>query len=122
MEALFNKWLAKGIMANLSLHRIAIRVNKMKAEWNGKVIAESSDTVVVEGNHYFPLESLNQEFFQPSQSTTVCGWKGTAEYYNIVVDGKENPDAAWFYAEPKEKAAQIKGYVAFWKGVGVSNS
>jgi uncharacterized protein (DUF427 family) len=84
--------------------------------WNGVVVAESDDTVVVEGNHYFPLESLTAQVADSSK-TTVCPWKGTANYYTLVVDGAENPDAAWYYAEPKEAAAAIKGRVAFWKGV-----
>jgi len=91
----------------------------MKATWNGKVLAESSDIVVVEGNHYFPPESLNQEYFQPSESHTTCGWKGEASYYSVVVEGAENPDAAWYYPETKPDADQIKGRVAFWKGVKV---
>jgi uncharacterized protein (DUF427 family) len=92
----------------------------MKAIWNGKVIAESDDTVVVEGNHYFPVESIQKELFEPSKTTTVCSWKGTANYYTVVVDGKQNVDACWYYAEPKEAAKQIKGRVAFWTGVQVA--
>jgi uncharacterized protein (DUF427 family) len=91
----------------------------MKAIWNGKVLAESSETVVVEGNHYFPPESLHQQFFKPSGTTTVCPWKGTASYYSVDVDGKVNKDAAWFYPEPKSAASNIAGHVAFWKGVDV---
>lgn len=91
----------------------------MKAIWNGEVIAESSETIVVEGNHYFPPSTIKQEFFQPSETHTVCGWKGTASYYNVVVGGEVNKDAAWFYPETKEAADNIKGYVAFWKGVKV---
>lgn len=91
----------------------------MKAVWNGAVIAESDDTVVVEGNHYFPLEAVRREFLQPSDTTTVCGWKGTAHYYSLEVDGKVNRDAVWYYAEPKEAAKRIRGRVAFWKGVQV---
>ena len=91
----------------------------MKAIWNGEVIAESSETIVVEGNHYFPPSTIKQEFFQPSETHTVCGWKGTASYYNVVVGGEVNKDAAWFYPETKEAANNIKGYVAFWKGVKV---
>ena len=90
-----------------------------KAIWNNTVIAESSDTEVVEGNHYFPADSINADYFRESTHTTVCGWKGTASYYDVVVDGKENPQAAWYYADPKEAAANIKGRVAFWKGVSV---
>lgn len=91
-----------------------------KAIWNGAVLAESDQTEVVEGNHYFPPDSLNQEFFRPSDATTVCGWKGTARYYDVVVEDKVNAQAAWYYAEPKQAAENIKGYVAFWKGVEVS--
>lgn len=92
----------------------------MKAIWNERVIAESDDTVVVEGNHYFPRSAVNDEFLQPSATTTVCGWKGTANYYSLSVDGKQNADAAWYYADPKEAAKEIKGRVAFWKGVKVT--
>jgi len=90
-----------------------------KAIWNNTVIAESSDTEVVEGNHYFPADSIKADYFRESAHTTVCGWKGTASYYDVVVDGKENPQAAWYYADPKDAAANIKGRVAFWKGVSV---
>lgn len=90
-----------------------------KAIWNGQVIAESAHTQVVEGNHYFPPESLAMEFYEESVTTSVCGWKGTANYYTLTVEGQKNEDAAWYYAEPKEKAANIKGFVAFWKGVQV---
>jgi uncharacterized protein (DUF427 family) len=89
------------------------------ATWNGTVIATSDDTVVVEGNHYFPAESVRQEFLRPSETHTVCPWKGTASYYSLEVDGASNPDAAWYYPSPKEAAAQIKDRVAFWKGVTV---
>jgi uncharacterized protein (DUF427 family) len=91
----------------------------MKAEWNGAIIAESDNTVVVEGNHYFPPDSVRQEYLQPSSSTTVCPWKGTARYYNVMVEGKENRDAAWYYPSPKEAASEIKDHVAFWHGVHV---
>ena len=90
-----------------------------QAIWNGAVLADSDETVEVEGNHYFPPSSLNKEHFQESSTTSVCGWKGTANYYHIVVDGDENQDAAWYYGSPKPEAQKIKGYVAFWKGVGV---
>ena len=89
------------------------------ATWNGKTIASSDKTVVVEGNHYFPADALVKEFFEESSTTTVCGWKGTANYYSLNVDGQQNPDAAWYYADPKPEAANIKGHVAFWKGVEV---
>ena len=92
----------------------------MKAIWKDTVIAESSDTVVVENNHYFPLAAVvNAGFLEPSSTTTVCGWKGTANYYNLKVGGDTNVDAVWYYAEPKPAAVQIKGRVAFWKGVRV---
>lgn len=91
----------------------------MRAVWNGEVIAESDDTVVVEGNHYFPLESVRQELLRASSTTSVCPWKGTASYYTLEVDGRENRDAVWTYATPKDAAAQIAGRVAFWKGVDV---
>jgi len=83
------------------------------------VIAETDDTVMVENNHYFPADSLKREHFQPSDARTVCPWKGTASYYDVVVDGETNPGAAWYYPEPKDAAAQIKDRVAFWKGVEV---
>ncbi len=91
----------------------------MKAIWNEAVIAESDDTVVVEGNHYFPPESVNESFLKPSETTSVCSWKGTANYYTLSVDGAENADAAWYYASPKTAARQIAGRVAFWRGVQV---
>jgi uncharacterized protein (DUF427 family) len=91
----------------------------MKAIWNDKVLAQSNDTIAVEGNEYFPPDSINSEFFQPSQTHTVCGWKGTASYYDIVVDGEINGDAAWYYPETKDAAREIEGYIAFWKGVEV---
>jgi len=91
----------------------------MKAMWNGKVLAESDRTVVVEGNHYFPAMSVNRAYFKESPTHTTCPWKGVASYYSIVVDGETNKDAAWYYPEPKEAANQIKDYVAFWKGVKV---
>ena len=90
-----------------------------QAIWNGTVIAESDRFETVEGNTYFPPESIKQEFFQPSDATTVCSWKGTANYYDIVVDGQVNQQAAWYYADPKAEAQNIAGYVAFWKGVEV---
>ncbi len=92
----------------------------MKAIWNNEVIAESDVTVVVEGNHYFPASSLNKEFFKTSETSTVCSWKGTANYYDIDVNNKTNRDAAWYYANPTSAASNIAGYVAFWKGVLVS--
>lgn len=91
----------------------------MKAVWNGEVIAQSPDTVVVEGNHYFPLASVREDVLRPSETHSVCPWKGTASYYTLEVGGQQNPDAAWYYPEPKDAAAQIRGRVAFWKGVKV---
>jgi len=91
----------------------------MKAIWNDQVIADSDSTVVLEGNHYFPLSSLTQEFFIDSDKKTTCPWKGQASYYSIVVSGKQNNDAAWYYAEPKARAKEIAGHVAFWRGVEV---
>ena len=91
----------------------------MKAVWEGNVIAESNSTVVVEGSHYFPPESVQKEYLQPSSMTTVCPWKGTASYYHVVVEGRENRDAAWYYPDPKEAAAEIKDHVAFWRGISV---
>lgn len=92
----------------------------MKATWNGAVLAESDRTVVVEGNHYFPPDAIRPEYFRPSGTHTECGWKGTASYYTIEVGGERNPDAAWYYPDPKAAARQIAGYVAFWKGVTVT--
>jgi uncharacterized protein (DUF427 family) len=91
----------------------------MKAIWNGTVIAESANTEVVEGNQYFPSDAIKSEFFKPSATTSVCPWKGTASYYTLDVNGKQNPDAAWYYPTPKDAAKNITGYVAFWKGVEV---
>jgi uncharacterized protein (DUF427 family) len=90
-----------------------------RAQWNGAVIAESGDTVVVEGNHYFPRESVRREYLRESDHHTVCPWKGTASYYHLEVEGKRNPDAAWYYPEPKDAAREIAGRIAFWKGVTV---
>ncbi len=92
----------------------------MKAIWNGQVLAESDDTVVVEGNHYFPAESLDRSLLRDSDTHTVCPWKGTASYYSIAVDGAVNPDAAWYYPQPKEAAAEIIDRIAFWHGVEVT--
>jgi uncharacterized protein (DUF427 family) len=90
-----------------------------KAIWEGTVLAESNQCVEVEGNQYFPPGTIKQEYFKPSAAHTVCPWKGTASYYDLEVNGKRNQGAAWFYPEPKPEASQIKGYVAFWKGVRV---
>lgn len=92
----------------------------MKAIWNGEVIAESNNTIVIENNHYFPQESLKRDLFKQTDTNTVCPWKGIASYYDIEVDGKVNSDAAWFYPDPKEAAIEIKNRVAFWKGVQVT--
>jgi len=92
----------------------------MKATWKDAVLAESADTVVVEGNHYFPAESINRAYFKESNTHTLCPWKGEASYYDVVVDGEINKDAAWYYPEPKEAAAAIRGRVAFWRGVRVA--
>lgn len=92
----------------------------MKAVWNNEVIAESNQTIVVENNHYFPKESVNEAFLRENSTLTTCPWKGLASYYDIEVAGQLNHDAAWYYADPKQAAAQIKGYVAFWKGVKVT--
>ena len=90
-----------------------------KAFWHGKVIAESPSFEMVEGNVYFPPETIDKRFFKDSAATSVCHWKGTAHYFTVAVDGAENKDAAWYYPDPKPAAAQIKNYVAFWKGVNV---
>jgi uncharacterized protein (DUF427 family) len=90
-----------------------------KAVWNGKVIAESDQTRVIEGNHYFPPESVRQEYLKETDYHTTCPWKGKASYYNVVVDGKVNRNAAWYYPEPKKAASEVTGYIAFWNGVKV---
>jgi len=90
-----------------------------RAIWNGAVIAESDAVESVEGNAYFPPDTVNKNNLQPSNTTSVCPWKGTAHYYNVVVDGETNRDAAWYYPDPKPAAAQIKDHVAFWRGVEV---
>lgn len=92
----------------------------MKAIWENQLLAESDQTIVVEGNHYFPPASIKKELFKTSATHTTCPWKGVASYYTIDVGGKTNPDAAWYYPEPKDAAKQIKNYVAFWRGVKVS--
>jgi uncharacterized protein (DUF427 family) len=93
----------------------------MKATWNGAILAESDDTIVVEGNHYFPPDSIRGEHFRPSETHTFCGWKGTASYYDVVAGDEVNSDAAWYYPQPMDAASEIRGYVAFWKGVRVSD-
>ncbi len=94
----------------------------MKAIWNGTVLAKSDDTVVVEGNHYFPADALDKDVVVPSGHTSVCSWKGTASYYSLAVDGKRNDDAVWYYPDPKPEAEQVRDRVAFWKGVQVVES
>lgn len=91
----------------------------MKAIWNGKILAESDNTVVVENNHYFPADSINEEFFIESDHKTTCPWKGLASYKSIQVDGETNENAAWYYPEPKEAAKEIKDHYAFWKGIQI---
>lgn len=93
-----------------------------KAIWNGAILAQSDQCEIVEGNYYFPPQSLNREYFQDSNTHTTCPWKGVASYYTVVVDNKTNQDAAWYYPNPKEKANNIKGYIAFWKGVQVEKN
>ncbi len=92
----------------------------MRATWNGTTIAESDDTVVVEGNHYFPRDSVRPDVLQASDTTSHCPWKGDASYFSLAVDGEVNKDAAWYYPAPKDAAAQIKDHVAFWRGVDVA--
>ncbi len=92
----------------------------MKAIWNGEVLAESEHTKLVEGNHYFPADSVRPQYFEKTDHHTTCFWKGEASYYDIVIDGKTNANAAWYYPDPSPKAMQIKDYVAFWKGVEVT--
>lgn len=92
----------------------------MKAVWNGTTIAESDHTLVIEGNHYFPPDAIRAEYFADSEKHTTCAWKGEASYKTLEVDGETNPDAAWFYPEPKDAAAEIKDYFAFWRGVEVT--
>lgn len=91
----------------------------VEARWNGRTIAKSDDTVIVEGNHYFPAESVDATLLKPSATTSDCPWKGTAHYHSLIVDGEENRDAGWYYPDPKAAAAEIRGRIAFWKGVEV---
>ena len=91
----------------------------MKAIWNNAVLAESDDIVTVEGNPYFPIASIDSQYFQPSDHQSVCHWKGTASYYTLQVDDQSNDNAAWYYPEPKEAAKNIQGYIAFWHGVEI---
>ncbi len=92
----------------------------MRALWNGRQIAASDATVVVEGNHYFPIESVDRQYLETSTKHTTCPWKGVASYYDLVVDGKRNADAAWYSPDPKPAAAEIKDRIAFWRGVSVT--
>ena len=92
----------------------------MKAIWNGTIVAESDATRVIEGNHYFPPDSVKREYFKDSSTTSTCPWKGEATYYSLEVDGERNEDAAWYYRTPRDAAAEIKGYVAFWRGVEIT--
>lgn len=103
--------------------RTVSRVGKpmVTATWNDTVIARSDDTVIVEGNHYFPIASVGDGILVESDHTSVCPWKGTAKYYSVEVDGQRNPDAAWYYPEPEDAAAEIKDLVAFWRGVTVTD-
>jgi uncharacterized protein (DUF427 family) len=91
----------------------------IKAVWNGVTIAESDETVVIEGNHYFPSESLRTAYLLPSEKKSTCFWKGKASYYDLIVDGQRNPAVAWFYPEPSQAATQLKGHIAFWKDVEI---
>lgn len=91
----------------------------MKAIWNNEVIAESSETIVIEGNHYFPPDSVEGEFLSASDKTSFCPWKGNAKYHNLEIAGEQNPDAAWYYPSPKDAAKEIAGYIAFWRGVQI---
>ena len=93
----------------------------MKAIWQDAILAESDKTIVVEGNHYFPPDSINREYFSPSETHTTCHWKGVASYYNVRVGDQANADAAWYYPQPKQAAKQITDYVAFWRGVKVTD-
>ncbi len=94
----------------------------VQARWNGAVIAESVDTVVVEGNHYFPREAVRFEFLEESSHRSTCGWKGVARYYHVVVEGERNEDAAWEYADPKPQAEHVRGRIAFWRGVEIDEA
>ena len=92
-----------------------------QAVWNGATIAESDDTVIVEGNHYFPADAVNESYLRPSDTHTVCPWKGTASYYTLEVDGSTNEDAAWYYPETKDAAKHVEGRIAFWRGVEIKD-
>jgi uncharacterized protein (DUF427 family) len=114
------RWSARfGFFCSLESKTFANEDDEMKATWRGTTVAESTDTVIVEGNHYFPADSIKLEHFKESETHTVCSWKGTAHYYDVVVAGEVNKDAAWYYPDPKDAAASIKNRIAFWKGVAV---
>ena len=115
-------WYSKAPTVKKRIASILTEVIHMpKATWNGAVIAETDHVEKVEGNYYFPPESIKKEFLKPSDTTSVCPWKGTANYYSLEVEGETNLDAAWYYAAPKEAAMQIKHYVAFWRGVKIED-
>ncbi len=97
-------------------------MSEVTATWNGKVVAASNDTIVIEGNHYFPPEDVNHKYLRESRTRTVCNWKGVAHYYDVIVNGKVNHDAAWYYPEPKAAARNIRNRIAFWRGVDVSEN
>ena len=113
------RWMRLSAFAGLSSQ--AGKENVAKAYWSGKLIAESDACVVVEGNQYFPVDAVNKQFLHPSSHTTVCPWKGTAHYYHVEVDGMRNENAAWYYPDPSEAAKQIRGRIAFWRGVRVES-
>jgi uncharacterized protein (DUF427 family) len=98
---------------------VEVKMRNMKAIWNNTILAESNETVVVEGNHYFPENSVKMNYFRPSDTHSICPWKGTASYYSVEADGKVNKDAAWYYPDPKEAASMVAGKIAFWKGVEI---
>ena len=117
-------WRNSQAVSNLLLWKVAqfielLDIPMAKATWNGKTIAESDTFETVEGNVYFPESSVNREYFRPSSTTSSCPWKGQARYYSLMIDGQENPDAAWYYPDPKPAARNIKNHVAFWRGVEV---
>ena len=111
--------MAKIFLQQESILECSINKTEMKAIWNNQIIAESDETVAIEGNQYFPFSSIKSEFFKPSQMQTTCPWKGVASYYSLEVNGESNKDAAWYYPEAKPAAQEIQGHVAFWKGVKV---
>src|SRR5665213_1711491 len=115
-------WLALASMADGNLLKEMQDWSMAKATWNGQTLAESETYETVEGNVYFPDESVKREFFKASSTTSSCTWKGQARYYTLVVDGQENPDAAWYYPDPKPAARSVKHHVAFWRGVEVTTT